>query len=77
VKVKGMKTWNESLHIVPDLHIDEGGDPQPPVQLLVQDSDSLLDRQYDGQQALSTSVHAPQELAFTEGYAGCVAVAAG
>jgi hypothetical protein len=33
------------VHIVPDLHIEEGGLPHPPVQLLVQDSDSLFERQ--------------------------------
>jgi hypothetical protein len=33
------------VHIVPDLHMEESGLPQPPVQLLVQDSDSLFERQ--------------------------------
>jgi hypothetical protein len=35
----------DNLHIVPDLHSDESGLPQPPLQGLVHDSDSLLERQ--------------------------------
>lgn len=57
--------------------MDDGGVPQPPEQLLVHDSDLLFDKQYSGQQTLSTRVQAPHELGSAEGYAGWVAVAAG
>lgn len=44
-RIKGRIGKFTNLHIVPDLHIDESGLPQPPVQGLVHDSDSLLERQ--------------------------------
>ncbi len=64
-----------SGYIVPDLQSAEGGEPQG--QESLQELDSLLFVQYEGQQTLSIRVQSPQELASTDGYGDCVCAVSG